>query len=62
MSRVPDLRDPLQEWSREPSEPEDVAQDVLLSIHRVRNPHRLKRRLSPLLRAIAGIPGKEPNA
>lgn len=62
MSRVPELRAPRREWSRDPSEPEDVAQDLFLSIHRIRNPHRLKRRLSPLLQAIAGIPDTEPNA
>jgi DNA-directed RNA polymerase specialized sigma24 family protein len=61
ISRVPELRAPVQEWSRDPSEPDDVTQDVFLSILRVRNLHGLKRRLSPLLRAIAGIPDTEPN-
>ena len=60
-SRVPELRAPVQEQSLDSSEAEDVAQDVFLAIHRVRDPHLLKRRLSPLLRAVAGIPGTEPN-
>jgi DNA-directed RNA polymerase specialized sigma24 family protein len=61
MGRVPELRSPVREWSRDPSEPEDVAQDAFLALRRVRNPHRLKQHLSPLLRAIAGISDTEPN-
>ena len=61
MSCVPELRAPVQERSRDPSEPDDVAQNVLLSIHRVRISHRPQKHLSPLLRALAGIPDTDPN-
>ena len=54
MSRAPKMRASVQERSRDPSEPDDMAPNVLLSIHRLRNSPLPKRRLSPLLRAIAG--------
>lgn len=61
MSRVPELRAPVRERSRDPSEPDDGAENVIVLIHRVRNSRRPEWHLSPLLRAIAGIPDAEPN-
>jgi hypothetical protein len=53
ISRVLERRASVPERSRDPSEPDGVARDV--------PPLISKRRLSPLLREIAGIPDAKPN-